>query len=186
MPDTGTVNIHGKAYSTVAKRVQDFRESKDTKDFTIETELLSRDDQTVVMRAIIRDTAGRIIATGHAEENRTSSQINRTSALEVCETSAIGRALAAFGLAGTEFASADEVANAISQQAPKPPVGNVKSDMEMDLATPVQKRQIQSFLQGLGIAKEKMADYLKDNFNVEPYAPMPKEDAKRIIEALVA
>jgi hypothetical protein len=36
--------------------------------------------------------------------------------LENAETSAIGRALAAFGLGGTEFATADEVANAIGQQ----------------------------------------------------------------------
>ena len=41
---------------------------------------------------------------------------SRTSALENAETSAIGRALAALGLAGTEYASADEVANAITQQ----------------------------------------------------------------------
>ncbi len=42
--------------------------------------------------------------------------MKRTSALENAETSAIGRALAACGFAGTEYASADEVANAISQQ----------------------------------------------------------------------
>jgi hypothetical protein len=63
-----------------------------------------------------------VIATGLAEEKRTSSQINRTSALENCETSAIGRALAAFGLGGSEYASANEVQNAIHQQSrPKIP-----------------------------------------------------------------
>jgi len=113
--DTGIVNIHGKQYSTVAKRVQDFRGDLGTT-FSITTELISADDQVVIMKASISDTEGRVIATGHAEESRTSSQINRTSALENAETSAIGRALAAFGLAGTEFASADEVANAIHQQ----------------------------------------------------------------------
>jgi hypothetical protein len=60
--------------------------------------------------------ANMVIATGYAEEVRTASKINRTSALENCETSAVGRALAFFGLAGSEIASADEVANAIQQQ----------------------------------------------------------------------
>ncbi len=59
---------------------------------------------------------GRTLSTGLAEEVRGSTNINKTSALENCETSAIGRALAFFGLGGTEIASADEVANAITQQ----------------------------------------------------------------------
>jgi hypothetical protein len=68
------------------------------------------------MKASISNEQGRLLATGFAEEVRAASKINRTSALENAETSAIGRALAALGLAGTEYASADEVANAISQQ----------------------------------------------------------------------
>lgn len=115
MKDTGIVNIHGKEYKTVAKRVSEFREKHDT-DFSIVTSLVSIDEKTVVMKAEIYDKEQRLIATGYAEESRTSSQINKTSALENCETSAIGRALANFGLAGGEYASADEVAQAISQQ----------------------------------------------------------------------
>lgn len=123
--DTGTVNIHGKEYKTVAARVQEFRE-KNGETYNIVTEIVNADDQRVVMKASItfhepQTGLVQIMATGHAEEVRTSSQINRTSALENAETSAIGRALAAFGLAGTEYASADEVAQAITQQrAPAP------------------------------------------------------------------
>jgi len=65
----------------------------------------------------ITNADGRVIATGLAEEVRGSTNINKTSALENAETSAVGRALAFFGLGGTEIASADEVANAINQQA---------------------------------------------------------------------
>lgn len=118
--DTGKVNIHGKEYETVALRVQRFRESHGH-DYSIVTELLHRSEQLVVMIARILDSNGRIIATGHAEEYRTTSSINKTSALENCETSAIGRALAAFGMGGTEFASADEVANAITRKQPAQP-----------------------------------------------------------------
>ena len=113
--DTGVVNIHGKEYKTVAKRVDEFRQANKT-DLSIITSLVDRDSDTVVMKAEILDKDGRVIATGYAEEHRTASQINRTSALENCETSAIGRALANFGLGGGEYASADEVANAINQQ----------------------------------------------------------------------
>ena len=112
--DTGVVTIHNREYQTVALRVKNFREKHPG--FTLSTEIVSRDAEVVVMKALIADEKGRVIATGHAEEQRAASQINRTSALENAETSAIGRALAAFGLGGTEFASADEVANAIQQQ----------------------------------------------------------------------
>jgi len=110
----GTVNIKGKQYETVAHRVQRFRETNPT--WTISTEILFRNAEEVVMVAKILDETGRLLANGHAEEQRKSSQINQTSALENCETSAIGRALAAMGMGGTEFASANEVQNAIAQQ----------------------------------------------------------------------
>ena len=117
MNNTGIVNIRGKEYQTVALRVQKFREAHP--DWSIITALVSRDSETVVMLASVMDNQNRIIATGHAEEFRNASQINSTSALENCETSAIGRALAAAGFGGTEFASANEVQNAIHQQSPK-------------------------------------------------------------------
>lgn len=119
LPD-GIVNIRGKQYETVALRVHKFREAKPT--LSLITEVLHRDVDCVVMKATISDEQGRVLATGHAEEYRKSSEINRTSALENCETSAIGRALAALGLGGTEFASADEVARAISGQKGEPSV----------------------------------------------------------------
>jgi hypothetical protein len=78
------------------------------------------DDDRVVVRAEIADSAGVTVATGHAEEKRSASQINQTSALENCESSAVGRALAFAGYGGSEIASADEVQNAIYQQENKP------------------------------------------------------------------
>lgn len=113
--DSGKVNIHGKEYKTVALRVQEFRE-KHGDEWGIKTKLISADESIVIMKAIVTNPTGKVIGTGYAEENRAKSQINRTSALENCETSAIGRALAACGFAGTEYASANEVENAIHQQ----------------------------------------------------------------------
>lgn len=128
----GVVMIHGKEYQTVAYRVHRFREEHP--DWTIETQLIMQDDEKVIMKALIYSNKTlvlnaalpddeteqlHLVATGYAEEVRASSKINETSCMEVCETSAIGRALAALGLAGTEYASADEVAGAISQQGSK-------------------------------------------------------------------
>jgi hypothetical protein len=110
------VIIHGKEYHTVAERVHTFRETEP--DLTIETEIVRWEGDDVVVKASISDN-GKLIATGLAHEVRGSTNINKTSHVENCETSAIGRALAAFGLAGTEYATADEVANAIAQQQEK-------------------------------------------------------------------
>jgi len=111
------VNIHGKEYHTVAERVHAFREV--SPDLTIETEIVRWEGDDVVVKASISDN-GKLIATGLAHEVRGSTNINKTSHVENCETSAIGRCLAAFGLGGSaEYASADEVANAISQQQEK-------------------------------------------------------------------
>lgn len=114
MSKEGFVNIHGKEYKTVAKRVQEFRASYPT--WSIMTDVVKIDDEQVLIKAQIINPESKIIATGHGHELRASSQINRTSYVENAETSAIGRALACLGLGGTEFASADEVANAIHQQ----------------------------------------------------------------------
>ena len=110
----GEVNIHGKVYLTVARRIDDFR--KDYPDYSITSTILHADQDYVQVRAEIANVAGRVVASGLAEEVRKASNINKTSALENAETSAVGRALAFFGMGGTEIASADEVAGAISQQ----------------------------------------------------------------------
>jgi hypothetical protein len=127
MSKEGFVNIHGKEYKTVAKRVQEFRESEISRFWTINTDVVKIDDDQVLIKASIINNEGRVIATGHGHELRTASQINKTSYVENAETSAIGRALASLGLGGTEFASANEVANAIHQQTtqkaiPKPTI----------------------------------------------------------------
>ena len=112
----GVVKIGNKEYHTVAKRVNDFRTGTKYKDYCLVTSVKVMDEMKVIVLCEILDDKDRIVATGHAEEYRAATKINRTSALENCETSAIGRALAALGIGGTEFASANEVQGAIAQQ----------------------------------------------------------------------
>tara|TARA_R100001443_G_scaffold3461_1_gene10839 strand:+ start:4654 stop:5340 length:687 start_codon:yes stop_codon:yes gene_type:complete len=115
------VKIHGRDYRTVAERVELFHQDNKDVEKSITTEILHNDESTVMMKTTV--TVNGSTYTGHAVEVYNSSMINKTSALENCETSAIGRALASAGLGGTEFASADEVTNAISQQN-KPAANN--------------------------------------------------------------
>lgn len=148
----GEVNIHGKIYQTVALRVQNFRKAHP--DWCISTSLVSIGENAVVMKAEIYDGSDRLIATGHAEEVRTTKGINQTSALENAETSAIGRALAGAGFGGTEFASADEVANAIIQQEKSKPASPLEAKLRKcktvsellaawNALTPEQREEVQ-------------------------------------------
>ena len=118
----GIVKIHGKEYKTVAKRVADFRDAYPN--HRLVTELVSADDERVVMVSKVFDTDDRLVSTGWAEERRDASRLHATSSLEICETSACGRAVSLLhrDLMGTEIASADEVANAIQQQQDTGPI----------------------------------------------------------------
>ena len=113
----GIIRLHGRQYKTVALRVQEFREKHPLEEgWGLVTKIVHCDAETVLFRASIVDPQGREIAIGFAEEKRTNRGINATSALENCETSALGRALAAGGFGGSEYASADELVNALNQQ----------------------------------------------------------------------
>ena len=109
-----TVNIKGKEYSTVAERhrflLNYFPETR------VDEQIFYQDEKRVITKTTlyIGDTP---YAVGHAEEKRDSSFINKTSALENSFSSSLGRCLSAFGLHGSEYASAEELANAIKQQA---------------------------------------------------------------------
>ena len=120
-----TVNIRGKEYVEVKERVKYFRQEKKYENWTIATEFPVLDSEQAVCKATIADDAQRVIATGHAHEIQSNGNINRTSYIENCETSAVGRALAIMGIGVDDsMASAGEVVDAINQQEklskPKP------------------------------------------------------------------
>ena len=111
------IQIHGKDYVMVKDRIIFFNENFPNGSIT--TELKATENSFIFKAKITPDVENSSrYFTGHAEEVIGSTQINKTSALENCETSAIGRALGCMGIGVEEsFASADEVKNAMYKQA---------------------------------------------------------------------
>jgi len=105
-----------KDYITVNERILKFYELYP--EGRINTELISWNDGIIIMKAYAyRDQTNVISSTGHAFEKEGSSYINKTSALENCETSVVGRCLANLGLEIKRgVASREEVENAIDIQ----------------------------------------------------------------------
>lgn len=120
-----TTNIKGKDYAEVNQRIIAFR--KICPAGSITTEVLKCDEGLCIIRATVADECGNVLGTGTAYEKENSTFINKTSYIENCETSAIGRALGMLGIGiNTSIASYEEVANAIKQQESFDDVKNMK------------------------------------------------------------
>lgn len=120
-------------YVMVNERVKAFRQICPSGSIT--TSIIECKDGVVTIMAKVKDEEGNVIATGMAQEKESSNFINKTSYIENCETSAVGRALgfAGIGIDGG-MASAEEVANAIANQG-----GKVLSKEEREAAKADQK-----------------------------------------------
>ena len=128
-----TTNIRGKQYVEVNERIKFFRQEDEYKNWTISTDFPMLDSEQCVCKAFILDTEDRVIATGHAHEEKSSGHINKTSYVENCETSAIGRALAMMGIGiDTSIASANEVTEAIAKQGGGSTNGTLSSASPVD------------------------------------------------------
>ena len=109
-----SVDIKGKQYVMVNERIKEFR--KLHPNGQILTQVMANADGQILFQAKIM-VDGVLVATGHAYEKEDSSFINKTSYIENCETSAVGRALGILGIGiDASLASAEEVGNAIKQQ----------------------------------------------------------------------
>lgn len=135
------IQVKGKNYVMVNKRVEAFRDM--CPDGAITTDIITNAGGVVVMKATVMDETGKILATGLSYEKEGNSTINKTSYIENCETSAVGRALGFLGIGiDGSMASAEEVANAILQQSEekheiefidKMKVDVIRKDIEADM-----------------------------------------------------
>jgi hypothetical protein len=114
-------------YETVEVRLEKF--IKDYPDFRIATELEVVEKDRYIVKAYLFKTSTDSVAwtTGYAEEKVTDRGVNSTSALENCETSAIGRSLSAAGYAAKgKRPSREEMSKVVAQKPVKPTVADVQ------------------------------------------------------------
>ena len=133
-----TTDIKGKEYAEVNQRIKAFRMVYPTG--RIQTILLSNENGVCTFSAEVgfytEQGEYRMLGTGTAQEKESSSFINKTSYIENCETSAVGRALGMCGFGiDVSVASAEEVQNAINNQGEKtePKLTDKQYDLIADL-----------------------------------------------------
>lgn len=139
------IDIKGKQYVLVSDRILFFNQNFDG---SITTELLSQpSDELVVMKATVR--VGDLTFTGHSQAKWGDGYINKTSALENCETSAVGRALAMMGIGVIDsVASVDEIKKA-EQPAYQP---NKTGDKSLNVSESPQRKRIRELCADLDIS----------------------------------
>ena len=115
---------------------------KDYADFRVATELEVVEKDRYIVKAYLFKTSSDSVAwaTGYAEEKITDRGVNSTSALENCETSAIGRALANAGYAAKgKRPSREEMSKVVATKVVKPPVQDLVPDQQDYWTTPVNE-----------------------------------------------
>lgn len=104
------VKIKGKDYVLVSDRVLFFNEQYPNG--KIETKLIKYENKQIIMKAMVTpdvSTPDRVF-TGWSQEIDGEGTVNKTSALENAETSAVGRAMAMLGIGVIDsIASVDEI-----------------------------------------------------------------------------
>ena len=127
-------------YETVEVRLEKF--IKDYPDFRIATELeVVERDRYIVKAYLFKTTSDSLSwATGYAEEKITDRGVNSTSALENCETSAIGRALANAGYAAKgKRPSREEMSKVVATKVVKPTVVELSAAIKAADAEPAEQ-----------------------------------------------
>lgn len=145
------LDIKGKDYIPVNERIKAFRYIYPRGQ--IITEIIGLENGVCTMKASVYDNEGRLLATGHGQEKENSTFINKTSYIENCETSCVGRALGNAGIGLDDgFASYEEVANAKLQQEQKATISN---DQWKNLNQMYSKDEIKAMYTELGITNGK-------------------------------
>lgn len=172
-----TMDIKGKDYVLVNERIKAFRMLYP--EGFITTEIVSNADGVCVMRARVGYYANGgtvVLGTGTAYEREDSTYINKTSYIENCETSAVGRALGMLALGvDTSVASAEEVQNAVANQEPPK-----KPEKKPDMITPVTAKEI-----GVLSAKARVSlETILKSAKVERLEDMTAACAEKVKESL--
>ena len=155
-----TTDIKGKDYAEVNQRIKAFRMVYP--EGYIDTNLVSVENGVCIIHAVCGND-GKILGSGTAYEKEGSTFINKTSYIENCETSAVGRALgmAGFGI-DVSIASAEEVQNAIINQSKDE--GNSKDAVKAEAVVKISKTQLNAVKKAIKnreLKEEKILGYFK-------------------------
>ena len=182
----------GKKYLEVKHRVTLFRKYYGM-EYGIVTILLEANDKFVRMQARIVNAEGKVIGSGTAEEHRNEGYVNRTSAVENCESSAVGRALASLGLHGSEYASSNEMEAVVrktknltqqEKEEPAPDPAPVKEENPAEfspLHNPVAWAEIQK-IKIEDIKRSGDLQQWKENYNDLIIELKKTEEGRRAVE----
>ncbi len=144
-----SIDVKGKDYVMVPERVRAFRMLFPAG--FIKTNILSMENGVCVMKTKVgyyENGHEIVLGTGLAYEKEANGYINKTSYIENCETSSVGRALGflALGIDGGGICSAEELVNAVKNQENPVRVLPVKSTEQPSKAT-VDLTEIRSRLE---------------------------------------
>ena len=172
-----TINIKGKEYVEVNERLKYFRENYP--EHSLVSEIIQCTEDHCVIKAIIAH-GGAVISTGHAHEVRSANFINKTSFVEVCETSAWGRALANFGIGiDASVASAQEVVNAIEQgKVPENGKGKVPQKKNTGGKKKLTSSQFDAMMKAIRDGESLVVKQRMDNYS------MTEDQRKLLIKAI--
>jgi len=130
------------------------------------------------------------IATGYAEEVRGSGNVNRTSHVENCETSAVGRALANAGYAGSdvnkrpsreEMSKVQRMSQGTDARMPSVQVtqpAGTASDKQVGFAKSLLKKAGHPYPQGLESMDKRDMTALIDALKAGTYTPPNNDGAE--------
>lgn len=173
------IPVKGKNYVEVNTRVKAFREL--CPEGMISTEIIEMADGVVTIKATIATEEGRIVSTGLAQEKESSSFINKTSYIENCETSAVGRALGFLGIGiDGSMCSADELATALNNQNKKP---TTDKEMDDDLAKKITKNDVK-IIEKMVEGKEALKTWVLQQCNVSKFEDMTNAQYGQAMRAL--
>jgi hypothetical protein len=139
-------------YEPVQSRFSRFIEWSETREqfFSVISELLSApgDDICVMKTTILCD--GVVVATGHAEEIRNQGNVNKTSSLENCETSSLGRCLSNFPMHNFCGTSLDKRPSREEMQKVERMSGDTHITEPSNLASEKQQNMIRAVCKSMG------------------------------------
>lgn len=183
--------IGNKDYAEVHQRVKAFRMLFPMGIIT--TEMMSNENGVCIFRATVMTDEGHVLGTGTAFEKIDSNFINKTSYIENCETSAVGRALAMCGIGiDVSIASKEEVENAKNNQKDskksadnKKPANTEKKAQDEAVELAKAKARVIGYINRHNFTEEEISQICKF-FKVESVQDLSLDNCNRYIASVKA